>query len=273
MRLERILHRLNCEPWAILPSQHEAIRQLLDSHLAGAPLPSFSPTPEDDNATPYTVVGNTAVLDVAGVLLNKCSGLESLCGAFSLESFRSNLRAAAALPNVENIILNISSPGGSVTGIAETANLIAEVAQSKDVYAYSNDLIASAAYWLASQATAIFTSQSAQVGSIGVINYQVDSSAAFAQQGLKAEVFTTGQYKAMGAPGTAFTDAQKALLQSNVDKLYAQFVSTINASRNVNPDALQGQTFYSADALDSGLIDGVIDELDELISTLNSKNI
>ena len=147
MQLTRILSQVYSKPWAILPDTHRRIRDILQSKLAGNGLPSFG---DGDDETPaYSIVGKVAVINIDGVILNKCSALETFCGAFSLETFRSNLRELDANENVESIILNINSPGGVVTGVPETADLIASIASRKPVYAYSNDTVASAAYWLA----------------------------------------------------------------------------------------------------------------------------
>jgi signal peptide peptidase SppA len=234
-------------------------------------LPSFEGT-DDDDAQPFDIVGNTAIIPIEGVILNKCSSLESLCGCFSLEQFKQSLKAVAVMPGVENIILNISSGGGVITGVPEAADLIAAVGETQDVYAYSNDIIGSAAYWLASQAGAIFISQSAEVGSIGVYSYLIDSSGAFQQAGLKPELFKSGQYKAAGIDGLPLSDAQREMFQQGVDKAFAQFVGYVQAARKKVPaEAMQGQMLDSTDALKAHLIDGVVNDLDALISKLNGQ--
>lgn len=271
MRLERILQRVYFTPWAILPSTHASIQRLLESHLAGNPLPTYQ-TDADDGGGAYTIIGNTAVVDVEGVLLNKCSGLETLCGAFSLEDFRSNLRALDRNENVENIILNISSGGGIITGVPETADLIADIATRKDVYAYSNDVIGSAAYWIASQSTAILLSKSAQAGSIGVYLALVDVTRQMAIAGEKLELFKAGTYKALGLDGNPLSDDDRKLLQEGVDKAYAQFTGYVTSTRKgVKPETMQGQMFDAADCINNGLADGILDNLDDLITYLNSK--
>jgi ClpP class serine protease len=102
--------------------------------------------------------------------------------------------------------LDIDSPGGTVAGTPELAAAVSALDQKKPVYAFSSGLMASAAYWIASQARAIYATPSAQVGSIGVVQAVVDRSAAINAAGIKVEVFSVGKYKAMGAPGTPLTD-------------------------------------------------------------------
>ena len=56
-------------------------------------------------------------------------------------------------------MLEIDSPGGSVQGIAETANMIHNVDAVKPVVSSIRDIGASAGYWLASQAREIVVAQ------------------------------------------------------------------------------------------------------------------
>lgn len=271
MRLERIIETVYTKPWAILPAKHRAIQQLIEAHLNGASFLDFDGG--DENDTPaYDVVGNTAIIPIEGTILNKTSGLEAMCGAFSCQGFRQTLRTVAADGTVENIVLSISSGGGIITGVPETADLIASVAATKPVYAFTDDCIASAAYWLASQARGIFLSKSAEIGGIGIYMALLDVSGMFAQEGVKLELIKAGKFKAMGIPGQSLSNDERTLLQASVDKSYAQFTGYVNATRpTVSSETMQGQMFDADDAITNGLADGIINELDDLISYLNSK--
>jgi ClpP class serine protease len=109
--------------------------------------------------------------------------------------------------------------------------------------------MASAAYWIASQARAIYATPSAQVGSIGVVQAVVDSSAAIDKAGIKVEVFSVGKYKAMGAPGTALTDDQRELIQSNLAEIAAEFHDAVlSRGRAIPAEAMEGQTFSGKQA-------------------------
>jgi protease-4 len=271
MRLERILEVVYCKPWAILPSKHRAIQRILDAHLERADFDLDSLLADSDNeGEAYEIYGNTAVFPIEGTILNKCSGLEAACGAFSLQTFRQGLQEAAADAAVRNILLNISSGGGTVTGVPEAADLIRQIAAVKPVYAFTDDCIASAAYWLASQANNIFISKSAEVGSIGVYLALLDVSGAMEQDGVKMELFKAGKFKAMGLAGNPLSDEERELLQANVDKIYAQFTGYVKSKRQkVTSDTMQGQMFDAEDALANGLIDGVVNDVNALIDYLN----
>lgn len=270
MKLERIINLVYCRPWAILPEKHAALRTLLDAHLKGASLLDLAE--EDKPAKGFEIVGKVAILPIEGVILGKASGLEMMCGAFSLEKFRADLKQAAA-SEAESIILNIASGGGTISGVPETASLIREVSKTKPVYAYSNDIIASAAYWLAVGAKGIFLSQSAEAGSVGVYCALLDSSKAYEKEGYKMEVIKGGEnneYKALGYPGTSLTDKQRAHLKEGVDKAYFDFAAWILSNRpNAKAETFDGRMFDVQDAITNGLADGRIDDLNDLISYLN----
>jgi hypothetical protein len=107
----------------------------------------------------------------------------------------------------------------------------------------------SAAYWVASQARAIYATPSAQVGSIGVVQAVVDNSAALDRAGIKVEVFSVGKYKAMGAPGTPLTDDQRELISANLAEIASEFHSAVLArGRAIPVEAMEGQTFSGKQA-------------------------
>ena len=271
MRLERISHLVYNSPWAILPERHRGIQTLLESAAKRGSLLDFAPEAERPR---FEIVGKVAVIPVEGVILGKASGLESACGAFSLETFRKTLRDVAARPDVANIVLNISSGGGTITGLPESAKLIADVSKTKPVYAFTSDCIASAAYWLACSGRGVFLAESAEVGSIGVYQAFLDQTRAFENEGLKVELFKGGgdnnAFKAMGMAGLPLTDDQKNHLQAGVDKTYAAFTDWVTTNRpSVEPESMAGQMFDAGDAQKRGLADGIINELDSLISFLN----
>jgi protease-4 len=229
--------------------------------------------PDAEPEAPYAIVGRVAVLNIEGTILPKCSGLEMYCGGFSLAEFRKNLSALANNAAVEAIILNINSGGGIATGVPEAADLISEVSKTKTVIAYVDELAASAAYWLASQAKGgIFLSKSAEAGSIGVYCELVDDSAAWAKAGLKLELFKAGAFKAAGISGKPLSDEERALFQANVNRIYLDFTGYVTAARpKVKSETMQGQCFFADECVNNGLADGIINSLDSLIAYLNGQ--
>ena len=159
------------------------------------------------------------------------------------------LREAGARDDIKAVLLDIDSPGGTVAGTPELAATVASINERKPVYAFSSGLMASAAYWIASQARAIYATPSAQVGSIGVVQAVIDDTAALDAEGIKVEVFSVGKYKAMGAPGTPLTDDQRNLIRSNLAEIAQEFHAAVLArGRAIPADAMEGQTFSGRQA-------------------------
>ena len=106
----------------------------------------------------------------------------------------------------------------------------------------------SAAYWVASQARAIYATPSARVGSIGVVQAVIDNTAALDEAGIKVEVFAVGKYKAMGAPGTPLTDDQRELIPSNLAEIAGSSMPRCWPGPVDSAEAMEGQTFSGRQA-------------------------
>ena len=111
-----------------------------------------------------------------------------LLGATGSEEIGDCSREAAERDDIKAVFLDIDSPGGTVAGTPELAATVASINAQKPVYAFSSGLMCSAAYWIASQARAIYATPSAQVGSIGVVQAVIDDTAALDARGIKVEV-------------------------------------------------------------------------------------
>ena len=186
-------------------------------------------------------------------------------GATSSEEIGDALREAAGREDIKAVFLNIDSPGGTVAGTPELANAVAVLDKKKPVYAFSSGLMCSAAYWVASQARAIYATPSAQVGSIGVVQAVIDNSAALDKAGIKVEVFSVGKYKAMGAPGTPLTDDQRDLISSNLAEIAGEFHAAVLAKKRAIPaEAMEGQTFSGKQAQRHNLAGMVTDRAEAM---------
>jgi protease-4 len=130
------------------------------------------------------------------------------------------------------------------------------------VVAHIDDLGASAAYWIASQADKITANQpSALVGSIGTIQVIYDQSAAAEQQGIRPLVFATGPLKGLGTPGTKVTEEQAAHVQSLVDSVQVNFDAAVMKGRRMSAKELaavrHGGVMTATQALNAKLIDAI----------------
>lgn len=203
-----------------------------------------------------TTVNRSGVVNLHGVIMPRSDWFSS-----GLDEFMNGLRAMASDNTVDQIIIDVYSPGGSTAGLTEAAAEIREIRKIKPVIAVTDALMASAAYWLASQATEVHVLGSADVGSVGVYAVAYDESEALANAGIKVNVIRAGENKAEFDPSTPTSEESLAHLQSRVDADYAMFISDISKGRGISKDKViktfgGGRTFKGVDAVAIGMIDG-----------------
>lgn len=179
------------------------------------------------------------------------------------------VKALARDPDIDAVALVVDSPGGTVAGTETLATAVRDTAKVKPVVALVDELAASAAYWVASQATAIYAaSNTARVGSIGVLISVLDSHRAFEAAGLESVVISTGPLKGLGITGTELTDIQRQYIQRGVNETANLFKIAVAVGRGISysdvDKAATGAVFFSGSALKLKLIDGVKDRSEVL---------
>jgi signal peptide peptidase SppA len=172
---------------------------------------------------------------------------------------RAHVRRAAADPSVKTIDLFVDSPGGSVLGLPETADVIHAANKIKPVRAHVTGIAASAAYWLASQAGTINLTPSGEVGSIGVLDIHADVSKMLDGAGIKVTAVHAGEHKIERAPFSPLTDGAKAEMQRGVNDWYGQFLGAVRRGRGFRVPAAStfgnGRMLSAKDALAAGMVD------------------
>ena len=268
-------------PWAITPQALAAIRDAC-RHGFNVSVPVHPWTEAMDveasaggsgaaGKAPYQVVGGgVAVLSLCGVLMKGDTFITRWLGGTSMERAGCNFAMAMADPDVCAILLYIDSPGGTVEGTSELAGRIAQArGQGKPILAYTDGRMGSGAYWIGSQADAVFISgDTTEVGSIRYTSH-VDISGMENQTGRKTTVLAAGRYKATGHQYAPLSDADARTMQGEIDYLYSVFVRAVAAARpalnlasadesqwNMVPWG-EGRVFIGRQAIDAGLVDGV----------------
>jgi signal peptide peptidase SppA len=252
--------------WAMCPDTLGRMLEIVDRHTSGQKLtaeqieaatrrrPGTMPVPE------MRVEDGVAIIPVHGVIARHASAVGDISSprGTSAEQIRANLLAALADPDVGSILLDVDSPGGSVAGIADLADEIA--AATKPVTAYASDLMASAAYWIASGADRIAAAQTARVGSIGVYAVMHDTSHRDHDAGIKRTVISSGRVKGGGAGGQVTGD-QIQNTQAIVETLANIFLDSVEERRGLDQaqmDAIREGGVYVADqARRHGLVDEI----------------
>lgn len=216
--------------------------------------------------------GGLAVVAISGMMRKRASSMSS---STSTIATRRQIRAAAKDAAVSSILLHIESPGGLVAGTKELADDVAAAAKQKQVIAFVEDLGASAAYYVASQATKIYANEPALVGSIGTYAVIQDTSEMAEKLGVKVHVINAGAFKGTGEPGTPVTDEQLAYLQQMIEQQNELFLSAVGTGRRMARDKVtqlaDGRVHMASAAVTLGLIDAVR-TLDSVIAELSQSS-
>lgn len=251
--------------WALLPSKLDEINTFLLARLndegvrdlAAAIEKGKSGARADD--LPYQNIDGVAIIDVFGTLSKRMNMMSALSGGTSTEILQRNIGRALNDPQVQAIILDIESPGGSVDGTTALADFIFNSRGKKPIIAFANGLMASAAYWIGSAADMVIATETAVVGSIGVVMTHYDRSAQDAADGVKRTEIYAGQYKRIATDAKPLSQDGAAYLQGMVDDLYSVFVNAVARNRGVTIDQAlamaDGRTFIGEKARAIGLVD------------------
>lgn len=117
----------------------------------------------------FAILRGVAVMPVRGILTPNSTAFERYLGWATYDGIEESCAALAADDSVKAVCLPVDSVGGLVAGCEGAALAIHDLAQVKPVHVLINPTCASAAYWLASQATEISITAGGQVGSIGAM--------------------------------------------------------------------------------------------------------
>ena len=253
--LPHIAGRVFDTPLLIARAKLDTIMGVLMPRLRGESLPTALPAaPCDCDVTPQGI----AVIPVFGTLVRRTVGMEAQSGFTSYSTISQQLSDALADPTVKAILLDIDSPGGEAGGVFDLADQIYAARKVKPIWAVADEEAFSAAYAIAAAASKIYISRTGGVGSIGVIAVHLDQSQAEADAGLQYTAIYAGARKNDLTPHAPLSDPARVTLQTEVDRVYDLFVSTVARMRGLDPDtvkATEAGLFFGEDAVTADLAD------------------
>lgn len=202
--------------------------------------------------------GRIAIIEISGMLMRGCKGYEQW-GFCDYAVVADAIQDADNDDNIDRIVLIVDSPGGSVMGAPECAAAIAGV--NKPLLVFTSGMLCSAAYWITCSADMIVATPSSSVGSIGVYSPFYDTSGAMEQMGVDVQVFSSGEQKGAGFPGTSLTDAQAQRIQQDVNAIAADFQGEVLTHRpQVDLSLFDGRDVSGKEAERLGLVDSLAND-------------
>lgn len=210
--------------------------------------------------SPVLTEGGIFVLPIVGGLMHRGDSFDAECGAQSYTNIQNRLVMAMAERQVKGILLDIDSPGGMASGCFELADMIADMATKKPVWAISNARAFSAAYAIGCAADRLYCTPSGEVGSIGVVMVHIDHSKAISEAGLAVTYIYAGEHKIDGNPANPLPASVRELFQADIDASYDRFVGHVAKHRGLKEAAIRetkALKFAAEKAVEKGLADEV----------------
>jgi len=255
------------EPWAMEPARlHEFVTELIEGAIMiDAETIRAAKGEEKPEGPGYETKDGVAHVPIKGTILKEVPCVFRYFGidATSTRETEEAIKAALADDDVERIQLEVESAGGTVTGVQELADFVFNVREKaeKPITARVEDMAASAAYWIASQAESIDSNKTAMIGSIGVYTVIRDSSRMFEDAGVKTHVVSTHELKGIGVVGAEVTKPQLADIQRKIDSFFGYFKEAVSRGRGLEEAKVNlvatGQVWLGVEAKGLGLIDKI----------------
>lgn len=261
--LTRFLRALSSEPLAVERRTLDAFVGILRRRgLEGVSFNGMELHAELEVAMPRQArqTGGDAkvrVIPLVGAIANRAQSM-----GMGATEFAAAVRDAADDPRVSGIVLDVDSPGGTVTGVPEAAEAVFSVRGQKPITAYVSGMMASAGYWIGAAADEIIATKSSETGSIGVFATHEDWSAALEAEGVVITEIAAGKYKTEGAPWKPLDAEADEFLRTRVAEVYGWFVDDVarfrgDTAANVRKGYGEGRVLGARQAKAAGLIDRV----------------
>lgn len=228
----------------------------LDLDVEGLQIKSEAKEQREASVTPKGI----AVIPIIGSMSHRATGIEAMSGMTSYATLQKQFEAAFNDPNVGSILMDIDSPGGSVAGAFDFRDYLMSKKGTKPVYALARDAMCSAAYLIGSTADKVYATQTARVGSIGVVAMHTDASGKMEKEGLKPTFISAGKFKTAGNPYEKLEGEKLKYLQDSVDESYEMFINAVAEARGIDKKVIrdtEARVYGGKKAVEIGLADGI----------------
>lgn len=264
-------------PWAITAEKFTEIQEVYQRHLHSEKLDIAAIKAKTGDKTRkeqgFQILDDVAIIPIEGVIAKKMNLFSEISGGASTQLIERDFKLAMEHRAVKSILLAIDSPGGAVDGTPELANAIFEARGKKPIIAFSDGIMASAAFWIGAAADQVFISgRTVEVGSIGVVATHTDVSKMEEKAGVKTTEIVAGKFKRIASQHEPLTKEGRASIQEMVDDVFSVFVSDVAKFRGVSEETVlsnmaDGRVFMGKKALKAGLVDGIMTQ-DKVISKM-----
>ncbi|MDP3468385.1 MAG: signal peptide peptidase SppA [Daejeonella sp.] len=188
------------------------------------------------------------------------------------------IRKARMDDKVKAIVLRVNSPGGSALASDVIWREMVLTKKTKPVIVSMGDVAASGGYYIACAADSIFAQPNTITGSIGVFGIIPNMQNFFKNKlGITFDGVKTGKFADLGTVSRPMTDAEKMIIQQEVNKVYSTFTQKVADGRKKSQayiDSIgQGRVWSGTEALQNGLVDRLGNIDDAIASAARKANL
>ena len=248
----KIWNKITNEPWATTSDTLQNIINIARRQNSSPEVIAAQLGRKLQNTYAVSVRDNVAVIPIHGPLFRYANLFTAISGATSYEFLARDFNTALADDSIKAILFDIDSPGGEVNGCSELADMIYNSRGKKPIMAYASGNCCSGAYWIASACDEIIVTDTAIVGSIGVV-------AVFEKEDdeNKIEIVSSQSPFKRISPSTS---EGLNRIQAQLDTLAGVFINKIATYRDVSAEVVmknfgQGDVFVGNLAVLKGLAD------------------
>jgi protease IV len=237
---------------------------------------SFSNVNSDKRYSEQFVTGasesnnKVLVIPISGIIMSNVDG--GIWGGKidPVQMVIDSLEKAETDNNIKAIVLDINSPGGSVTASDNIHTALKRFKTKKPnipIVAYLGEIAASGGYYVAMASNRLIVHPTSITGSIGVIAKILNIEGLFQKIGLKEDAIKSADKKDMLSSSRTMTKEERAIMQSIIDELYQRFVDIVVGGRPklTREDILKladGRIYTGEQAVKNGLADQIGDRED-----------
>lgn len=249
---------------------------------------SFLKQYQDKRYSEKFVSGNIAsankilLIPIKGIIMSHSDGSDLWGGpADPVEIVKDALKKAETDDNIKAIILEINSPGGSVTASDDIHTAVKRFKKKRpnvSIVAYLGEVAASGGYYVAMSANRVVAHPTSITGSIGVIAKLFNVEGLFQKLGLSDETIKSGDKKDMLSWTKTMTEEERTIMQCIIDEMYERFVNVVVEGRpKLTKEEIlalaDGRIYTGEQAVKHNLADENGDEEDAFESAKKSANI
>ncbi len=188
------------------------------------------------------------VVDLTGIILTSSSVVK-------------DIQDAAENKHTKAIVLRVNSPGGVVAPSQEIYEAVKRADKKVPVVVSMGSVAASGGYYIALGGRKIFANPGTMTASIGVIMEFMNTQKLYQWAKMDRFSITSGKFKDAGSPLKPMSAEDKALFQSLVNDVYAQFRNEVKVRRKLSEQELDkvadGRVVTGTQALKAKLVDAV----------------